>query len=165
MPFSRGSSRPRDRTHISCITGGFFTPEPPGKPPLHVEGPLYPRTLPWAPVSPGLVSTVALPPVALPHALANHGLPLCVLPRPLRASCLCRFAVSPPLLRLFLLTSLKALHGPRLWGQSAATPPRLLLRLLHIPVPGSSLSLFLSFLVPSQHPRLLKVPWHVGSTQ
>ena len=25
MPSSRGSSRPRDRTHISCIAGGFFT--------------------------------------------------------------------------------------------------------------------------------------------
>ena len=32
---SRGSSQPRDRTHISCdscIAGGFFTAEPPGKP-------------------------------------------------------------------------------------------------------------------------------------
>ena len=35
MPSSRGSSLPRDQTHIysgSCITGGFFTSEPPGKP-------------------------------------------------------------------------------------------------------------------------------------
>ena len=32
MPSSRGSSWPRDRTCISCITGGFFTAEPPGKP-------------------------------------------------------------------------------------------------------------------------------------
>ena len=31
--FSRGSSRSRDRTRVSCITGGFFTAEPPGKPP------------------------------------------------------------------------------------------------------------------------------------
>ena len=30
--FSRGSSQPRDRTHVSCIAGGFFTAEPPGKP-------------------------------------------------------------------------------------------------------------------------------------
>ena len=29
---SRGSSQPRDQTHISCIAGGFFTTEPPGKP-------------------------------------------------------------------------------------------------------------------------------------
>ena len=32
--FSRGSSRPRDRTPVSCISclaGGFFTAEPPGK--------------------------------------------------------------------------------------------------------------------------------------
>ena len=25
IPFSRGSSQPRDRNHISCIAGGFFT--------------------------------------------------------------------------------------------------------------------------------------------
>ena len=38
MPFSRGSSRPRDWTHISwgsCIAGGFFTAEPLGKPTLY----------------------------------------------------------------------------------------------------------------------------------
>ena len=29
---SSGSSWSRDRTHVSCITGGFFTTEPPGKP-------------------------------------------------------------------------------------------------------------------------------------
>ena len=28
ISFSRGSSPPSDRTHISCITGGFFTAEP-----------------------------------------------------------------------------------------------------------------------------------------
>ena len=35
MPSSRGSSQPRDWTHISCvfcIAGGFFTAESPGKP-------------------------------------------------------------------------------------------------------------------------------------
>ena len=32
MPFSRGSSPSRDRTFVSCIAGGFFTIEPPGKP-------------------------------------------------------------------------------------------------------------------------------------
>ena len=31
MPFSRGSSRPRDQTWISCIAGRFLTIEPPGK--------------------------------------------------------------------------------------------------------------------------------------
>ena len=34
ISFSRGSSRPRDRTHISCnscIAGGFFTAEPLGE--------------------------------------------------------------------------------------------------------------------------------------
>ena len=30
--FSRRSSQPRDRTRVSCIVGGFFTTEPPGKP-------------------------------------------------------------------------------------------------------------------------------------
>ena len=32
ISFSRGSSQPRDQTHIFCIAGGFFTDEPPGKP-------------------------------------------------------------------------------------------------------------------------------------
>ena len=31
MPSSRGSSRPRERTQVSCIAGGFFTPEPQAK--------------------------------------------------------------------------------------------------------------------------------------
>jgi len=31
IPFSRGSSRPKDQTQVSYIAGGFFT-EPPGKP-------------------------------------------------------------------------------------------------------------------------------------
>ena len=25
LPFSRGSSQPRDRTQVSCMAGGFFT--------------------------------------------------------------------------------------------------------------------------------------------
>ena len=29
---SRGSSQPRDQALVSCIAGGFFMPEPPGKP-------------------------------------------------------------------------------------------------------------------------------------
>ena len=32
ISFSRGFSRPRDRTHVSCIVGGFFTAEPLVKP-------------------------------------------------------------------------------------------------------------------------------------
>ena len=32
IPFSRGSSQPRNQTWISCIAGRFFTSEPPGKP-------------------------------------------------------------------------------------------------------------------------------------
>ena len=34
IPFSRGSSQPRDKTRISCIADRFFTTEPPGKPML-----------------------------------------------------------------------------------------------------------------------------------
>ena len=32
ISYSRGSSWPRDGTCISCLAGGFFTTEPPGKP-------------------------------------------------------------------------------------------------------------------------------------
>ena len=32
IPFSRGSSQPRDQTQVSCLAGRFFTAEPPGKP-------------------------------------------------------------------------------------------------------------------------------------
>ena len=51
--FSRGSSRPRDRTHISCRSGGFFTTEPLGFPQtaLPVLGPptplVYVTSLSW----------------------------------------------------------------------------------------------------------------------
>ena len=31
ISFSRGSSRPRDRTHVSWLASGFFTEESPGK--------------------------------------------------------------------------------------------------------------------------------------
>ena len=33
ISFSSGSSQPMDLSHVSCIDGGFFTTEPPGKPP------------------------------------------------------------------------------------------------------------------------------------
>jgi len=36
IPFSRGSSRPRDQTWVSCTAGRFFSSEPPGKPKLVV---------------------------------------------------------------------------------------------------------------------------------
>ena len=32
-----GSSQPRDRTHVSCLAGGFFTTESAGKPVLPLE--------------------------------------------------------------------------------------------------------------------------------
>ena len=31
VPSSRGSSQPKDRTQVSCLVGGFFSNEPPGK--------------------------------------------------------------------------------------------------------------------------------------
>ena len=37
MPSSRGSSRPRDQTQVSCIAVRFFTVEPLGKPCLLLE--------------------------------------------------------------------------------------------------------------------------------
>ena len=38
MPFSRGSSPPRDQTRVSCTTGRFFTIWATDKPTLFVEG-------------------------------------------------------------------------------------------------------------------------------
>ena len=35
ISFLRGSSQPRNWTHVSCIAGGFFTAEPLGKSPFH----------------------------------------------------------------------------------------------------------------------------------
>ena len=32
ISFSKGSSRPKDRTQVSLTAGSFFTTEPPGKP-------------------------------------------------------------------------------------------------------------------------------------
>ena len=36
VPFSRGPSQPRDRTHVSHTVGGFFTTKPPGKPHVYL---------------------------------------------------------------------------------------------------------------------------------
>ena len=38
ISFSRGSSGPKDQTRVSCIGRGFFTIEPPGKPPRNSQG-------------------------------------------------------------------------------------------------------------------------------
>ena len=40
IPFSRGSSWPRDQTWVSCIAGRFFTAEPAGKP-VYVYPPIF----------------------------------------------------------------------------------------------------------------------------
>ena len=37
ISFSRGSSQPRDWTHISCTAGGFFTNEPCRKPMARID--------------------------------------------------------------------------------------------------------------------------------
>ena len=36
ISFSRVSSQPRDRTHVSCVAGGFFTVGPRGKPRVYL---------------------------------------------------------------------------------------------------------------------------------
>ena len=47
MPSSRGSSWPRDQTHVSCIAGGFFTAELLGKPVIsHLENANQNRGIP-----------------------------------------------------------------------------------------------------------------------
>ena len=40
-PLSRGSSWPRDRIHVSCLAGKFFTIEPHGKPKSKILLPKY----------------------------------------------------------------------------------------------------------------------------
>ena len=53
----RGSSQPRDWTHISCVSyiaGGFFTTEPPGKP--HWIFAPSPISICWNPNPSGMVS-------------------------------------------------------------------------------------------------------------
>ena len=47
ISFSRGSSRPRDQTHVSCTAGGFFIPEPPGKPQVERRDVATQQELPW----------------------------------------------------------------------------------------------------------------------
>ena len=42
IPFSRGSSQPKDRTLVSCITGRFFTVRATGKSSSCLIPPLYP---------------------------------------------------------------------------------------------------------------------------
>ena len=41
ISFTRGSCQPRNWTHVSCLAGGFFTAEPPGKPFLTLRHHLY----------------------------------------------------------------------------------------------------------------------------
>ena len=48
ISFSRGSSQPRDQTHVSCIAGRFFTAEPPGKTSFYLQLPKQAVTL-WFP--------------------------------------------------------------------------------------------------------------------
>ena len=41
ISFSRGSSQPMAQTYFSCLAGGFFPTEPPGKPSLSGRTYLY----------------------------------------------------------------------------------------------------------------------------
>ena len=41
ISFSRGSSPPRDQICVSCLAGGFFTVELPGKPIAHLQCAYY----------------------------------------------------------------------------------------------------------------------------
>ena len=68
ISFSRGSSQPRDRTHVSCLAGGFFPTEPPGKPKWQ-EGALSAQILTKSPspvegrewIIPGTNNDIAVP--------------------------------------------------------------------------------------------------------
>ena len=42
ISFSRGSSQPRDRTHVFCLAGRFFTIEPPRRPIWYHRSALFP---------------------------------------------------------------------------------------------------------------------------
>ena len=54
IPFSSGSSQPRDWTQVSCIAGKFFTTESPGKPAsTHCDQP-HPKCLSLCPPPPDI---------------------------------------------------------------------------------------------------------------
>ena len=52
MSFSRGSSRPRDQSCISCLAGRFFTTEPPGKPTVSLSQTCHAS---WSPMSSNII--------------------------------------------------------------------------------------------------------------
>ena len=63
IPFSRGSSWPRNGTHISCISctaGGFLTSEPPGKPMYSNVCMLIPSSQGISPLTPTISSVISL---------------------------------------------------------------------------------------------------------
>ena len=55
MPYSRGSSQPKDQTQVSCTAGRFFTTEPPGKPYVHTTCPLLQEN--YTSIQPGCALT------------------------------------------------------------------------------------------------------------
>ena len=62
ISFSRGSSQPRDQTHVSWIAGRFFTTEPPGKPRQGTQvASKHDRRPPWLPGQPSIPSPQTLP--------------------------------------------------------------------------------------------------------
>ena len=93
IPFSRGSSQPRDQTQVSCIAGRFFTIWPPGKPicnglvisPKKIHEWLIST---WKPIQRHSVqfSCSAVSDSLQPHEL-QHARPPCPTPTPGAHSC------------------------------------------------------------------------------
>ena len=59
ISFSRGSSQPRNRTHISCIPGRFFTTSHPGSPIMQFRDIVLRTRSSWSPVVSICLSTMA----------------------------------------------------------------------------------------------------------
>ena len=81
MPSFRGSSRPRDKTHVCfvfCITGGFFTTEPPGKTSVEITTtqPIAQVKIQGAPSIPSSLSSPH-PNAKLHHLLLRNTSPIC----------------------------------------------------------------------------------------
>ena len=72
----QGSSWPRDRTHVFCITGGFFTTEPPGK----CKKPVYLQVLFLSHYHSLLVSYISLSYILSHFFCAHMSLMVCISP-------------------------------------------------------------------------------------
>ena len=80
ISFFRGSSRPKDWTHVSCLVGRFFTTEPPGKPSVlrltHFF--IYPNSLVHLIQSPDLKCPILFPVLTFPLILVLYIQPLSI---------------------------------------------------------------------------------------